>query len=906
MEISSDTKWHEITSAESLKKLSASEKGLSENEAQARLSRLGYNELVKEKGISKAAIFIAQFKSILVIILIGATLFSALIGELLDAAAIIMIVVLNAIFGFIQEYKAEKTIEALKKLTSPEALVLRDGEERKIDSRLLVPGDIIILEEGSRVPADMRVIQDAELKIDEAILTGESAPVSKDPAPSKAASIADRKNMAYMGTLVTYGRGVGVVVATGMRTEMGKIAKVVQAEEEQTTPLQKRLGAFGKKLGLLILVICVMVIVIGIVREGPLAGKPLTEGLIVMIVITGIALAVAAIPEGLPAVMTITLALGLQRLAKSNALMRRLPAVEALGSTTVICSDKTGTLTKNEMTVSRLWHPDAFIEITGEGYRPEGRLVSKGKDVGSKMRDALSFMLKVGALCTNARLQKNGGEYSIMGDPTEGSIVVAAQKLGLIKEEIEARHERLHEIPFSSERKMMTTINKMPGRAVMCCAKGATEVILEHCDNILAGGGSHKITRAWKERIAAKNQEMASDALRVLAIAYKETGKVDTKTAESGLTFIGLVGMIDPPREEAKESVKVCRKAGIRVIMITGDHRNTAIAIARQLGLMDGNGRAITGEELDTISDEALARAVKEVAVYARVNPIHKVRIVDALKKNGEIIAMTGDGVNDAPALKKADIGIAMGIKGTDVAKEASDMILTDDNFTSIVRAVHEGRAIYDNIKNFIQYLLSSNVGEVLIVFFAILVGFQDPSTLEIILPVAAIQLLWINLLTDGLPALALGVDPASSGIMERPPRDPKENILTRAMAMDILLFGALMCIGTLLLFDLSLPYGKEKAMTVAFTAIVMFEMVRVESVRSKHKLGILSNKKLLIAVASSILLQLVIIYVPFFNPVFETLPLALSEWAWIVAASAMLFVIMWIKGRVVKGRPWD
>ena len=901
----SDVSWHELEANTVLKKLDTVENGLSEKEAEARLSTFGYNELQKKKGVSKLEIFISQFKSILIIILIGATIFSALIGELIDAIAIITIVILNAIFGFVQEYRAEKTIEALKKLTSPEAIVMRDGKEKKIDSRLVVPGDVIVLEEGSRVPVDMRLIQTSELKIDEAVLTGESSAVTKNIDISKAASIADRKNMAYMGTLVTYGRGVGIAVGTGMKTEMGKIANVVQEEQEQETPLQKKIGVFGKRLGLLILVICALVIGIGLLREGPLAGHPLTEKLIITMVITGIALAVAAIPEGLPAVMTITLALGLQRLAKRNALMRKLPAVEALGSTTVICSDKTGTLTKNEMTISKIWCPDEFTDVTGEGYKPEGKLISDGKEMSAKASENVSFMLKIGTLCTNANLEMSEKEFSILGDPTEGAIVVAAKKIGLDKKELETEFKRIHEIPFSSERKMMTTVN-LSGKHAMACVKGATEVIVNLCDKIHVGGKTTKMTHEWKEKILSKNISMTDQALRVLAIAYKETDGRDYKSAEKNLTFLGLVGMIDPPREEAIESVKVCKKAGIRVVMITGDHKNTAIAVARKLGLLDEHERAITGEEMDKISDEELGKIVNEVAVYARVNPLHKVRIVDALKKKGEIVAMTGDGVNDAPALKRAGIGIAMGIKGTDVSKEASDMILRDDNFSSIVSAVYEGRAIYDNIKNFIQYLLSSNVGEVMIVFFALLIGFQDPATLEILLPVTAIQLLWINLLTDGLPALALGVDPAAPGIMERPPRDPKEGVLTKAMLTDILIFGMIMCAGTLILFDMNLPTGRTHAITVAFTSIVIFEMVRVESVRAKHKLGFLSNKKLILAIASSVFLQLLIVYTPFFQTIFETTAIGLADWAEIIAASVIVFFTMKLKRIVFKENVWD
>jgi Ca2+-transporting ATPase len=903
-EAPSRTRWHELEAGDTLKKLGTSEKGLSESEAEARLKQYGYNELQKQKGISKLQILISQFKNILVLILLGATVFSALVGEIVDAVAIIIIVILNAIFGFIQEYKAEKTIEALKKLTSPEAVVIRDCEEKKIDSRLLVPGDIVVLDEGSRVPADMRLISVAELRIDEAILTGESVPVNKKTEPFTSTAVADRKNLAYMGTLATYGRGTGVVIETGMQTEMGKIANVVQEQEEQSTPLQKKIASFGKTLGIIILVVCALVIVIGIIREGPLAGKPLTETLIVTLVITGIALAVAAIPEGLPAVMTITLALGLQRLAKRNALMRKLPAVEALGSTTVICSDKTGTLTKNEMTISEIWCTERTIEVTGNGYLPEGKFLVDKKDADSKTGEEVSFMLKIGTLCNNASLVRHDNEYGIIGDPTEAAIVVAAQKIGMEKSVLNSEFKREHEIPFSSERKMMTTINFIPGTSnhYLSCSKGATEVILDRCENIMLEGKHVKLTSVMKEKILQKNTEMTGKALRVLAIAYKETSAIDTENAERELTFLGLVGMIDPPREEAIESVKLCRQAGIRVVMITGDHKNTAAAVAQKLGIMDG-GRVITGEDLDTMSDKELDKIVGETSVYARVNPLHKLKIVDALKKRGEIIAMTGDGVNDAPALKKADIGIAMGIKGTDVAKEASKMILRDDNFASIVSAIHEGRAIYDNVKKFIQYLLSCNVGEVMIVFFAILIGFKDPATAEIILPLTAIQLLWINLLTDGLPALAIGVDPASSGIMNRPPRDPKEAILTRAMLIEIMIFGSVMCAVTLILFDMNLQFGSVHAITVAFTAIVMIEMVRAHLVRMKYKISILSNKMLLLAIASSIAMHLLIVYVPFIQPIFGTTAIGLAEWIEIIVVCLFLTITMVVFDKLEKGR---
>jgi Ca2+-transporting ATPase len=911
----SDTNWHSLDAKDVMSKLGTSDKGLSESEASSRLGQYGPNELQKKKGVSKLQIFLEQFKNILIIILIAATVFSAFIGELVDAAAIIIIVILNAIFGFMQEYKAEKTIEALKKLTSPEAVVIRGGREMKIDSRLLVPGDVVVLDEGSRIPADMRLFSVAELRIDEAVLTGESVPVSKTTTPLESASVADRKNLAYMGTLVTYGRGMGVVIGTGMKTEMGKIANVVQEEEDQATPLQKKLSSFGRILGIIILVICALVIVVGIAREGPLAGKPLTETLISTMILTGIALAVAAIPEGLPAIMTITLALGLQRLAKRNALMRKLPAAEALGSTTVICSDKTGTLTKNEMTISELWCPDKSVAVTGEGYMPEGKFMTGGAEMDAKTGEHVSFMLQAGTLCNNAMLDCKNGECGIIGDPTEAAIIVAAKKIGMDKDVLERDFRRVHEIPFSSERKMMTVINSIPNTSsrFISFSKGAPEVIIGACENILIDGKPAKMTLSWREKILEKNTAMTAKALRVLAIASREMQSADAEAAEKGLTLLGLVGMIDPPREEAVESVKVCKKAGIRVVMITGDHKNTASAVAQQLGILNEGGRVLTGEELDALSESELQKLVGEISVYARVNPLHKVKIVDALKRRGEIIAMTGDGVNDAPALKKADIGIAMGIKGTDVSKEASDMILRDDNFASIVSAIHEGRAIYDNVKKFIQYLLSCNVGEVMVVFFGILIGFTDPTLRDpvtglspLVLPLTAIQLLWINILTDGLPALAIGIDPPAPGIMSRPPRNPKEGILTRHMFAEIMVFGTVMTVVTLLMFGVDIQFGGARAVTTTFTLVVMIEMLRTHQVRMKYKISIFSNRKLLLAIASSIALQLVVVYVPFLQPIFGTVAMELADWIEIIVAAVFVFVAMWLYSRIAGGKGYD
>ncbi|MCK5022992.1 MAG: HAD-IC family P-type ATPase, partial [Candidatus Aenigmarchaeota archaeon] len=678
MSVVSETKWYQTKVKEVFKSLDTSENGLNSSEAEKRLEKYGQNIIKKEKGIGKFDILFSQFKNFLIVILIAATIFSFAVGEVIDAVAILVIVILNAIFGFVQEYKAEKTIEALKKLSTPEAIVRRDGRDQKIDSKFLVPGDVVILEEGARIPADIRIIKEFELKIDESMLTGESVAVSKEVNTVKGSALGDRKNIAFMGTLVTYGRGIGVVVGTGAETEIGKIAKVVQEEGEELTPLQKKLEKFGKKLGMLILVICAIVVVVGLLRGGPLAGQPITTALIITMVITGIALAVAAIPEGLPAVITVTLALGLQRLAKHNALIRKLPAVETLGSTTIICSDKTGTLTKNEMTIRKLWIHDKKIEVTGRGYSPNGKFLFNKKSIDKQTSDIVSTLLKTGVLCTNASLENKDGKHNIIGDPTEGAIVVVANKLGLTKDKLSNQFKRIHEIPFSSERKMMSTINDGGKGKKMLCVKGAPEVILELCDKIHIEGKVRKLSSKDKEKILSANHDMTSDALRVLAIAHKDFRGNNFKSIEKGLTFIGLVGMIDPPREEVIDSIKECEKAGIKTIMITGDHKNTAVAIGKTLGLMKDNDKVLTGPELDEMNDAEFEKMVSLTRVYARVNPLHKLRIVDALKKEGNIIAMTGDGVNDAPTLQSADIGIAID-SGTEVAKEASDLILLNN-----------------------------------------------------------------------------------------------------------------------------------------------------------------------------------------------------------------------------------
>ncbi len=898
--------WHKKATVQVLGDLKTSDRGLSSSEAAVRLRSYGPNELKEERGPGPISIFLNQFKSFLIAILIAATIFSALIGQVIDALAIIIIVIISAILGFIQEYRAEKTMTALKRMTAQETVVLRDGRETQLPSRLLVPGDIVSIDQGSRVPADMRLLNVVELRLDEASLTGESAPVNKITSPVDKKPLADINNMAWAGTSVTYGRGLGIVTETGMSTQIGKIAHMVQRAREEPTPLQKKLELFSKKLGTIILAICAAVAALGLMRLGPLAGEPITEKLVADMVMTGIALAVAAIPEGLPIVVTVTLALGVQRLSRHNVLIRKLPVVETLGSTTVIASDKTGTLTKNEMTITQIWHSGKTVEVTGEGYSPSGKFLFKGRPVHTSTDTTLTSILRSGALCNNAKLVKEKGVWSIIGDPTEGSLIVAAAKAGLTPEKL-SRHKRIREFPFSSERKMMSVVCRLEGPVLH--AKGAPETILSLSTHMLKNGRRVRLTQRERKAILEANHEMTNSALRVLAIATRTVQNTAAqKQAESGLTFLGLAGMIDPPRDGVRKDIELCSRAGIKVVMITGDHKNTAVAIASQLNMNGGNIKALTGEELDRVSDRELGSMINEVSVYARVNPEHKVRIVDALRRKGHIIAMTGDGVNDAPALKKADIGVAMGIKGTDVAREASDMVLRDDNFSSIVVAVKEGRGIYDNIKKFIQYLLSSNVGEVLVVFLAILIGFTDPATGLLIIPLTAIQLLWINILTDGLPAIALGIDPPAPNIMERSPRSPREKILSRSMLTEIWFIGVIIAIATLFLFWLNIPGGATRAITVAFTSIVVFEMVRVQSVRMKYNIGILSNPKLILAIAASMLLQLFVVYGPVLHPllsplarVFTTTPLGIMEWGWIILVSISIFFIMWLKDRLFR-----
>ncbi len=862
--------------AELFKNYDSSERGLSRHEAELRLHSFGFNELQAAKKDSPLKILLRQFSSPLVIILLVALSISYLLGKKVDAIIIAVIVLINAFIGFIQEYRAEKTLEALQKIASPKAVVLRDGKETVIESRNVVPGDIIVFKVGDKISADARLIEVHEVKMQEAVLTGESQPVTKDiEALPEKALLADRKNMVYTSTLVSNGRGKALVTATGMKTEVGKIARHIAEAEEKVAPLQKHILIMGKYLSIAVAVVAIVVFLVGVAQ-----GLGYT-----LMFLTAVALGVAAIPEGLPAIITISLSYGVQKMAKRNALIRKLPSVETLGSVDIICTDKTGTLTHNEMTVTKIWANGSLFEVTGSGYETKGSFMLNNKVAKS---DSLQMILKIGALCNDAEFDK---KRKVIGDPTEAALLVSAEKGGLLRAKLEKEEPRVDEISFSSERKMMTTIHQTKS-GQFSYTKGAPDVLLHYCNSILIDGSVQRLDRKKKEEILHQNEVMAGDALRLLGFAYQP--KVQGReSAEKEMIFVGLQAMIDPPRKEVKEAIQKCIDAGIRVIMITGDQLNTAKAIASQIGI---TGDAISGEELNQLKN--LASHIEDINIFARVDPEHKLRIVEALKKKGHRVAVTGDGINDAPALKKADIGIAMGITGTDVAKEASDMILLDDNFASIVNAIEEGRGIYDNLRKFVNYLLSSNFAEILVIFLAmvILAPFFGLG-----LPLTPIHILWINLVTDGLPAVALGVDPFRKDIMKRKPREYEDSILNKEMITSILTLGVIIASVALFLFwsyRYSIP---GKAQTMVFTALVVFELVRLHMIRMHYHLSFFSNGYLVAAVVLSIVLQAVIMYVPFLAVSFGVIPLGLMDWVWIGVAAAWIAGLNWVIHKVRK-----
>jgi Ca2+-transporting ATPase len=877
--------------------------GLSPEEAARRLAEHGPNELHEKKKASLLMRILSQLKDFLVLVLITASIVSILVNEWVDAIVILAIVIVNAGIGVFQEGKAEKALEALKKMAAPSARVLRGGQVGYVPSASLVPGDVVLVEAGDIVPADLRLFESANLKAEEASLTGESVPVDKDGSTTFEVEVplGDRVNLMFMSTIVTYGRGRGIVVGTGQGTEIGRIADRIQSMEEEATPLQQNLNQLGKWLGILCLAVCVVVFVVGLLQGGE--ALPLF--------LTAVSLAVAAIPEGLPAVVTIVLALGMKRMVRRNAIMKRLLAVETLGSVDTICSDKTGTLTQNEMTVTRLYCVGTTFAVGGTGYAPIGTIEPLE---GSAMKDSLVLckLLHAAMLCNDATLcEKEEGGWGIVGDPTEGALVAAAAKAAIIREEMTRNFPRVSEIPFDSNRKRMTTFHQGMDDHLISYTKGAPDIMVARCTFVLTEQGVEPLDEAGRNAILSKNHELASSALRVLAFAFRHHQKdlpreksTDVEDIENGMTFIGLAGMIDPARPEVREAVRICAEAGIRPVMITGDYKDTAVAIAKDLGMMDANDHVLAGTDLDEMDDAQLRVAVEKTAVYARVSPDHKVRIVSALRTNGHIASMTGDGVNDAMALKSADIGVAMGITGTDVAKSTADMILTDDNFASIVSAVEEGRIIYDNIRKFVGFLLSCNVGEILVIFISSLI--LGPA----FIPLLPVQLLWLNLVTDSFPALALGSEKGDPDIMARKPRKKSEpiingpmlgSILVQAFGLFIAVYGVFThALGQVFAFqaDAFDPNGPllGYARTMAFVTLSFAELPLAFAARSlRHsifRIGWLSNRQMLWAFGLALSMLLVVVYVPFLNPVFDTVPLSLGDWAEILGFSLIPFVL--------------
>lgn len=887
--------WHALEASDVVQALETSpRRGLSDKEALDRLTQYGSNELVEAARPTLIRMILDQFNNFIVIVLIVASILAAVLGDYVEAAAILAIVVLNAVLGVIQERRAEEALAALRRLASPEAHILRDGLRLTVPARELVPGDIVFLEAGNYIPADLRLIETVNLLVEEAALTGESVAVSKDASLvlTMDEALGDRRNTAFSGTLVASGRGKGVVVSTGMQTQIGMIAAMLQYVHEEATPLQRRLDQLGRMLGWAALAVCGMVFVLGWIR-----GLPPLEMFIV-----AVSLAVAAVPEGLPAVVTVTLALGMREMIHRHALIRRLASVETLGSTTVICSDKTGTLTQNQMTVTRLWVDGLSFEVTGNGVETTGEFRVNGNSVDLREFPASTTALWVAALDNDAQIEveRGGSEESprVVGNPTEAALIIAAAKAGAHRDSLELAYPRIDEIPFDSARKRMTTVHKIkkprPEDASpfydsrlreweVAAIKGAPDVILELCTHYQCMDDTQvELTDEIRKLIQGANDAMAERALRVLAVAYRVEESVplqaDPEEVEHSFIFVGLMGMIDPPRLQAKPAIQQAREAGIRTIMITGDYPHTARAIAEEIELLEPGHRVMTGAEMEAIDDATLEQEVGSIDVFARVSPEHKVRIVDALKATGQVVAMTGDGVNDAPALKRADIGIAMGVTGTDVAKETADMVLTDDNYASIVSAVEQGRVIYANIRKFVFYLLSCNLAEIAVIFLAILAGLPSPLT--------AIQLLWLNLITDGAPALALGMEVGDRDTMMMPPRPPEEPIINRLMRIRIGLQTIAIAGVTMSAYLLGLRLFEDNlavAGTMAFVTLSFSELLRAFTARSEResllRIGLFSNPWMFYAVASSLVLLLLVIYVPFLQPVFDTVPLSLSHW---------------------------
>jgi Ca2+-transporting ATPase len=882
--------WHTLSTKDAMQRLESSPEGLSQDEAARRLARFGPNVLREEKGVSPWEILLGQFKNFLILLLLAATVISLLLGETLDAIVIFAIVIASALLGFYQEHRAERALQALRAMISPTASVLRSGEELLIPSADVVPGDIFLLTAGDRIPADARLLLAANVRVDEASLTGESTAVEKDAGavlPSETA-VGDQQNMVFAGTVQTYGRARAIVTATAMETQFGRIAGMLQDVEEEPSPLAQKMDFIGKRLGIACLIISAVIMGLGVLRGHP----------VLAMFIWGVSLAIAAVPEALAAVVTGSLAIGVERAARRQAIVRRLPAIETLGCTTVICSDKTGTLTKNEMTVRQVFARGRILEVTGVGFEPSGSFLSDSQPLDPRADAVLERLLTAGALCNDALLQQTNSSWHVKGDPTEGALVVTAAKAKLDAGDLRRLWPRVAEVPFESERKRMSTLHRGADGSHLVYVKGAPELLLDVCTHWEGADGREPLTPEIRGQIHERNDAMARAALRVLGVAYRTIeGPLPPSTAdalESDLTLLGLVGMIDPPREEAKLAIRSCQEAGIRSVMVTGDHKLTAAAVARELGLL-GQGdkdkrRVLEGRDLDRMTDQELAQIVEEVGVYARVSPEHKLKIIEAWKSRGHVVAMTGDGVNDAPALKRADIGVAMGITGTDVTKEAADMVLMDDNFATIVAAVEEGRIIYDNIKKYLVYLLSANVGEIFVLGFAGLVGLP--------LPLLALHILWVNLTTDGPPALALGVEPPEPDLMRRPPRDPKESVFSPAMYVAMLGMGLIMFIGLIPVFYVYWQdEGLVKAQTMVLVSMILFELFRAFSCRSMRftilHLGFFTNRWLILATAVSSLLTVAVIYIPAWAKAFHTVPISLGDWgvALAVGAGGMVLV---------------
>jgi Ca2+-transporting ATPase len=876
-------KWYELRTEDVEKQVNTDyDQGLTSKEVQNRLQKFGLNELQEAEKPNMFLVFLAQFKDFMVLVLLAATLVSGLLGEYIDAVAIIAIVIINGFLGFFQERKAEKSLDALKELSAPQVMVKRESNWVKIASTELVIGDIVKFSSGDRISADIRLLESNSLEIEESALTGESLPVQKRIGPiiGQNVGLGDQENMAFMGTMVTRGSGVGVVVATGMKTAMGQIADLLQSAVTMVTPLQRKLEQLGKILITVALFLTAIVVLLGVLQGHD----------VYSMFLAGVSLAVAAIPEGLPAIVTVALSLGVQRMIKNNAIVRKLPAVETLGCASVICSDKTGTMTQNKMTVTHLWSGGKTWNVTGTGFDPGGRFYEGENETNPKEVKSLQQLLTFGLLCNNAEIKQKKKDFVLDGDPTEGALVVSAMKAGLTRKLLQEQFIIEKEFPFDSSRKMMSVIVRDSNGKRFVVAKGAPDVLITNSESILWDQKQQFLSNRLKEEVEGAINQLGEQALRSIAVAFKSLGPSETVyneiEAEKGLIFIGLQGMIDPPRPEVKLAVKECNDAGIRTVMITGDHIVTAKAIASQLGILPIGGKVVQGSELSNMSVEELQDIVEDVYVFARVSPEHKLKIVKALQNNGHIVAMTGDGVNDAPAIKASDIGIAMGITGTDVAKEASSLVLLDDNFATIKAAIKEGRNIYENIRKFIRYLLASNVGEILVMLFAMLLALP--------LPLVPIQILWVNLVTDGLPAMALGLDQAEDDVMKRAPRNPREGVFARGLAWKIVSRGFLIGGVTLAAFMITYSNQPENLMyaqTVAFATLVMAQLIHVFDCRSDRSIfhrNPFQNLYLVFAVISSILLMLIVIYYPPLQPVFHTTAILLRDWLLILGLSAI------------------